>query len=264
MDARAADLTCPKVDFANILLAGPCNQRCPYCIGRQIDPALNQDNLDLFPPRNLAAFVALLRARRVRQVVLTGTNTDPQLYRHEARLIGLLRDLLPGVQLSLHTNGQLAMRKMDILNCYDRATISFPSFDPDTFSRMTGSRQMPDLAAIVRDARIPVKVSCLVNADNAGQIEAFLARCRVIGVRRVVLRRPYGELEKGKAGDLLRSIAECACRGPYRGNPVYVYGGEVEVTWWDFVQSTSRSLNLFGDGTISADYLLARARHAAR
>jgi hypothetical protein len=119
---------------------------------------------------------------------------------------------------------------------------------------------VPDLAEIVREARIPAKVSCLVNEDNAGQIGTFLARCRAIGVRRVVLRRPYGEGEANGKDDPLRSIAGCACRGTYRGNPVYVYGGEVEVTWWDFGQSTSRSLNLFGDGTISTDYLLARAR----
>ena len=52
-------------DFANILFAGPCNQHCPYCIGQQVDPALNQNNLDEFPLRNLAAFVALLRQHRV-------------------------------------------------------------------------------------------------------------------------------------------------------------------------------------------------------
>jgi len=44
-------------DFANILFSSsgsqPCNARCPYCIGRQIDPRLNADNLSLYPPRNL-------------------------------------------------------------------------------------------------------------------------------------------------------------------------------------------------------------------
>ncbi|NJN98138.1 MAG: radical SAM protein [Anaerolineales bacterium] len=85
-----------QYDFANILFAGPCNLRCPYCIGRQINPALNRNNLNEFPLRNLDGFVALIRQHGVTEVVFTGTTTDPQLYRHEARLLAWLRErLLP-------------------------------------------------------------------------------------------------------------------------------------------------------------------------
>jgi len=66
-------------DFANILFAGPCNLRCPYCIGKQVDQALNRNNLDEFPLRNVDTFTALLRRHRIRQVILTGTTTDPAL-----------------------------------------------------------------------------------------------------------------------------------------------------------------------------------------
>jgi hypothetical protein len=74
-------------DFANILFAGPCNARCPFCSGRQIDPRLSVNNLREFPPRQLDRFVELIDAPAIKQVVLTGTTTDPQLYRHEARLL---------------------------------------------------------------------------------------------------------------------------------------------------------------------------------
>ena len=119
-----ARLAKSRYDFANILFAGPCNQRCPYCIGRQIPPPLNQCNLHRFPVLNLDPFVDRLRRHRVRQVVLTGTNTDPQLYDRERELVCWLREQLPDAQLSLHTNGQLALAKIDVLNLYDRATIS--------------------------------------------------------------------------------------------------------------------------------------------
>lgn len=240
-------------DFANVLLAGPCNQRCPYCIGQQVDPALNRDVLDEYPLRNQGLFAALLRQHGVRQIVLTGTNTDPQLYRHEARLIRWLRDRLPDAQISLHTNGQLAMRKMDVLNLYDRATISFPSFDPEVFYQMTLTRRMPDLAAIVRAARIPIKVSCLLTEHNADQVDDFLARCHEIGVRRVVFRREYGSARRWEP---------LPGRTParfYRHNPVYDYRG-MEVTCWDFRRSSSTALNLFSDGSISDQYLLAGVR----
>ena len=84
-------------DFANILFAGPCNARCPYCIGRQIDPRLSVNNLNEFPPRNLDHFIELIIQHEIQQVVFTGTTTDPQLYRHEARLLALLRNRLPSL-----------------------------------------------------------------------------------------------------------------------------------------------------------------------
>ena len=238
-------------DFANILFAGPCNQRCPYCIGQQVDPALNRNNLDEFPLRNLDAFVALLRQHLVRQIVLTGTTTDPQLYRYEARLIRWLREQLPGAQLSLHTNGQLALAKMDVFNRYDRATVSFPSFDPDTFEKMAGTRRIPDLSAIVRAARFPVKVSCIINEHNAGQVDEFLARCHEIGVRRLVFRQLYGDTRRWEILSHLTPVAF------YRHNPMYDYHS-MEVTYWNFCRTTSTSLNLFSDGSISTEYLLTR------
>jgi MoaA/NifB/PqqE/SkfB family radical SAM enzyme len=240
-------------DFANILFAGPCNLRCPYCIGKQVEPALNRDNLDKFPLRNLDVFATLLRHHRVRQVILTGTTTDPQLYRYEARLVQWLRGQLPEVRLSLHTNGQLALEKIDVLNLYDRVSLSLPSFDPDTYEKMTGSRRVPDLGAILRDARVPVKVSCVITAHNAGQAGAFLARCREIGIRRLVFRQLYGDRRRWNVPSSLTPA------GTYRDNPVYDYGG-MEVTYWNFDRTTSTSLNLFSDGTISGEYLLAKAR----
>jgi molybdenum cofactor biosynthesis enzyme MoaA len=74
-------------DFANILFAGPCNLRCPYCIGRQIDPGLNRDNLNKFPLRNLGRFVHLWQSYGITDIIFTGATTDPQLYNHQARLL---------------------------------------------------------------------------------------------------------------------------------------------------------------------------------
>ena len=240
-------------DFANILFAGPCNLRCPYCIGRQIDPALNRDNLDTFPLRNLDTFIRLVRRHGVRQVILSGTTTDPQLYRHEARLIGWLRQALPGAQLSLHTNGQLALDRMATFNLYDRATISLPSFDPEVYRRMTGSRRVPDLATIVQAARIPLKVSCVLTEHNVDRLDAFLDRCREIGIRRLALRHLVGDTRRW---DVLR---ECTPVGSYRNNPVYDWNG-LEITYWRFEATTSTALNLFGDGSINGAYHLLQAR----
>lgn len=243
----------PAYHFANILFAGPCNLRCPYCIGQQLDPALSVNNLGDFPLRNLDQFVDLILRHGIREVTFTGTTTDPQLYRHESRLLQWLRDRLPpDTRYALHTNGQLALAKMTEFNRYDRVCLSFPSFNPDTYERLTGSRRVPNLAEIVRRAAVPVKVSCVINQHNAAEAPDFLARCRGLGLKRLVFRRLYGDSTDYPVVDHLPQKAT------FCGNPVYDYYG-MEVTHWNFDQTTSRALNLFSNGLISPHYLLAKA-----
>lgn len=240
-------------DFANVLFAGPCNRKCPWCIGKLIPARASEGNLDVFPPRGIDAFVEAVNAHRVREIVLTGTTTDPQLYRHEAELLALLRERLhPDARFSVHTNGALALRKMDVLNRYDRACVSFPSFRPETYEKMMGSRRVPDLTRIVREARIPVKVSCVLDEHNVSELGEFAAQCRDIGVRRLVLRRLYGETREW-------TLPAWPVVGSFKGNPVLDADG-LEVTYWDFDDTRCQSLNLFPNGTLGTSYLLATTR----
>ncbi|CAG0927477.1 hypothetical protein TFLX_00490 [Thermoflexales bacterium] len=242
-----------RYDFANILFAGPCNARCPFCIGRQIDPRLSVNNLHEFPPRNLDRFIEPIQVHAIKQVVFTGTTTDPQLYRHEARLLDHLRQRLsPGTQISLHTNGRLALKKIDVFNQYDRVCVSFPTFHAATYEKMMGVHGVPDLAQIVDRARIPVKVSCVVNEHNRAELSDFLEHCQAIGLKRLVLRRLYGDQRSWPLPAELQPLSH------YRGNPVYAYHG-LEVTLWNFDRCECHSLNLFSDGTISTSYLLTSA-----
>lgn len=255
-------------DFANLLFAGPCNARCYFCIGRQIDPCLSVNNLHEYPPRNLERFVELICAHEIKQVVFTGTTTDPQLYRHEARLLDLLRHRLPtGTQMALHTNGRLALKKIDVLNQYDRVCISFPTFNPATYFKMMGAPGVPDLAQIVDRAQIPVKVSCVIDEHNLTELPDFLARCHALSIQRLVLRRLYGDQRSWDINTVLppSSTALCSAQkagrpcGDYRGNPVYDYDG-MEVTLWNFDHCVCTSLNLFSSGAISGEYLLTKVR----
>lgn len=255
-----------QYDFANILFAGPCNARCPFCIGRQIDPRLSVNNLHEFPPRHLDRFIEMILAHAIKQVVFTGTTTDPQLYRHEARLLDYLRRQLPGdTHYSLHTNGRLALKKLETFNQYDRACLSFPTFNPITYFKMMGVRGVPDLAQIVHRAQIPIKVSCVINDHNRPELPNFLDRCQAIGLKRLVFRQLYGDTHalpvvariahsERSTAQLKNELSPC---GEYRGNPVYDYRG-MEVTYWNFAQCDCQSINLFSDGTISAEYLLAK------
>lgn len=242
-----------EYDFANVLFAGPCNRSCPWCIGKALPAAVNVDNLDVFPPAGIEALIATVNEHQIPDVVLTGTISDPQLYRHEAALVRLLRERLhPRARLSLHTNGVLVVKKLDVLALYDRACISFPSFVPDTYAAMMGSAKVPDLARIAHESPIPIKVSCVVDTPNVDERDAFLAECFRIGVRRVVFRKLFGET---RSWPLPSSLAMRRPTRHFKGNPVYDLEG-VEVTVWDFDASECRSVNLFPDGTLGTSYLL--------
>jgi MoaA/NifB/PqqE/SkfB family radical SAM enzyme len=243
-------------EFANLLFSGPCNARCPLCIGRLIDPARNRNNLDEYPPQGLERFLELLEQHGIRQLALTGTNTDPQLYRHEARILEHLRQRLPpGTQLSLHTNGRLALRKMEVFNQYDRVCLSLPSFEAHTYQRLMGVSGVPDMEAILQRTNIPVKLSCLVMDENTGEIPAYLKRAASLGIRRVVLRQPY-QRQRPWSQILNLERLGLELHGHFSGNPIYRLEG-LEVTLWDFTRSECRVLNLFASGEISPVYLLA-------
>lgn len=238
-------------DFANILFAGPCNRACPFCIGKEVDPSANVTNLDVFPLRNWETFVSEVKRLNIRELVFTGTTTDPHLYRHERRLIDTIRRELPEARISIHTNGALSLKKIETFNAYDRACISLPSLNPATYAKMMGSARVPDLARLLEASRIPVKVSCVVNEHNISEVDEYLRALASLGVRRAVLRRLYGDRREW---NLLQKKTPAQC---YRGNPVYLIDG-MEVTVWNFDASESRSINLFANGTIGSSYLLAK------
>ncbi|MDF1515135.1 MAG: hypothetical protein P1S60_15095 [Anaerolineae bacterium] len=46
----------------------------------------------------------------------------------------------------------------------------------------------------------------------------------------------------------------------YRHNPVYMING-VKVTTWTFEATTSTSLDLYADGTLSTTYLMVKSKN---
>ncbi|MFH1810731.1 MAG: radical SAM protein [Pseudomonadota bacterium] len=256
MTAREPASDCPRQEpaFANILFSGRCNLRCPDCIGRQLGPR-RPDNLGLFPPRNLAAFCAVLVREGVRELSLTGSNTDPMLYRHQEALVHTLRRRIPGVRLSLHTNGQLALSHLALFHLYDRAAVSVPSLEFDTYRAMTGGGRLFDLGDLLLASRIPIKVSVLVTHRNLDEIPRLLAGLQQLGVRRAVLRRCLGM----PLPDTL--LPQRTPHHTFAANPVYDLDG-MEVTDWRFETTTLRCFNLFSDGSMAGDYLLGPARAA--
>jgi molybdenum cofactor biosynthesis enzyme MoaA len=243
-----------RASFGNILLSGPCNLACPLCIGGQVGSVARLNNLSRWPLLGLQPFAEALLQRGIRELSLTGVNTEPMLYRHTGALLAWLHAALPGLRISLHTNGTLILREPELFNLFDRATISVPSLEPDTCRAMTGRAKVLDLAGIVSVARIPLKISTLVTRDNAAELPMLMRRCGALGIRRMVLRKPWQELS---GPDPLPG------RSPVRwfaGNPVYEVEG-MEVTVWDFHHTALPCVNLYADGVVDTDYELAGGGH---
>lgn len=243
--------------FANILFAGKCNAFCPDCIGKQLRKWLNIDNLNQRPLQNIDRFVDILNADEVKEISLTWTITDPLIYKHQERLINHLRDNITDTKLSIHTNGRLIKKIPEIFNLYDRGAISIPSFDEDIYRILMWTSHVPDLENIYSLTNIPIKISALVNDINAHDIPNFIKLCHEKWVKRLVLRKLYGDSRR--LVDIIdMDNIPFVYSWLFMNNDIYKYG-DMQVTLREFENTENISYNLFADWTISDKYLLDKA-----
>lgn len=235
--------------FGNIHLSGPCNRSCFFCIGQHMQSLEQLDVLKTYPLPGYAAFVAECKAKGVRTVNLTGSNTDPLLYRHLPTLVGDLRR--DGFEVGVRTN---AATHRAALALFDKVSVSIHSFDLAIYPAIMGSGSPPNLAEIVllsKDLKLNV-VLCPQNAET-GDLWNTLDLAMLYGVRRINLREPYGQphigdpfVAKGFQPD-----------GHHHGMPFYKVG-PMEVTYWDVHYVEVESVNLYANGRVSTDYPVTR------
>lgn len=231
-----------EYDYASILFSGKCNARCPTCIGNYPEYLGTPQNLDAQELKGLEAFLRKVSDEDVRYISLSGVNADPQQYQFETELIDKLRRTVPQATLSLHTNGRLALQKSREFNSYDRATLSFPSFNDETYRKVMGVKAI-DIQEVLKKARIPVKFSMLLTEHNQGKIEDYVRQIKELGINRMAIRKLVGREDEFKIFDGVEPKKQIF------GNPVYEIDG-VEVTVWDYTKSTVRGLYLFPDGSL--------------
>lgn len=252
------DLSLSSYDFANILFSGKCNAKCPYCIGNSISQVWN---LDDFPLKNFDTFLHEVNEKKIWEIIFTGTNTDPLLYRHQQALVEDIRTRCGSwVRLALHSNGFLLEREPSLLRLYDKCTLSIPSFDPDTFSELMGTKQkVLDLIKITENTSNPIKLSRIVTERNNtfDDTKLYLKMAMENNIKRIAFRKVFWEFFSWhKTIDFLEKM-EAVYTWEFRSNPVYMWNN-IEITLWSFDNTTSKSINLFSDGRISGEYLITR------
>lgn len=238
--------------FGNIHLSGPCNRSCYFCIGQHMMALDPFNNLDEWPLKNFDAFIKNCQKRGVKEVNLTGSNTEPLLYRHHSELCGALRDVIPEVQLGIRTNGALILDRIEQWAEYDRASISVTSFDHDIYRATMGSGSPPDIQQILRlKPKMYVYINIVLCPELlvGGDIYNTFNRLADAGVKYVNLREPYGQPH---VGNPMSSPV-----GTRFGMPIYDWRG-MSVMYWDVHRVEVESVNLYANGIVNETYSVTK------
>jgi GTP 3',8-cyclase len=146
-----------------------CNFRCTYCMPREVFDA----DYQFLPQGEILTFEEIVRAARIfrglgtEKIRLTGG--EPLLRRGIDRLVAMLREALPSIDLTLTTNGSALAAHAKSLKAagLDRVTVSLDSLDDATFRRMNDAdfpvaRVLAGIDAAAAAGLAPIKVNMVV------------------------------------------------------------------------------------------------------
>lgn len=231
--------------FGNIHLSGPCNRKCYFCIGQHMMDLDQENTLDQWPLDGIEEFADECAQRSVQWVYLTGTNTDPMLYRHRGPLLDWLRSRLPGVSVGVRTNGV----RLAGISEFDGGSFTVASCSSVINQKMMGGPAV-DLERL-RQATfgLPFKINVPLGRANQDDWLQTVRRCGQVGFDRVNIRELYGQEHIG-----------CPFTEPdghIYGMPYREFFG-VQVLYWDVHWVEVESVNLYANGRVSLDYPITR------
>ena len=160
-----------------------CNFRCVYCMPKEVFDAdyafLPRSEILTF--EEITRLVRLFGALGVEKVRLTGG--EPLLRRGIERLVAMLRDALPQVDLTLTTNGSALKALAPALAAagLDRITVSLDALDDATFAAMNDvdfpvAKVLEGIEAAAAAGLAPVKVNMVVKRGANDHQVADMAR----------------------------------------------------------------------------------------
>jgi GTP 3',8-cyclase len=145
-----------------------CNFRCVYCMPKDVFGPDYQflSRRELLSFEEIARLARVFRRHGVEKIRLTGG--EPLLRRNLERLIEMLADI-PGVELTLTTNGSLLARKARVLKAagLHRVTVSLDSLDDRVFRAMNDADYpvvdvLTGIDAAAAAGLAPVKINMVV------------------------------------------------------------------------------------------------------
>jgi cyclic pyranopterin phosphate synthase len=219
-----------------------CNFRCIYCMPREVFDSAYQ----FLPHSEILTFEEIRRMARVfrdlgtEKIRLTGG--EPLLRRGIDRLVAMLREAVPGVDLTLTTNGSALKAQAKALKAagLDRVTVSLDSLDEATFRRMNDAdfpvaKVLEGIDAAAAAGLAPLKINMVVKrGENDHQVVDMARHFRGSGhIVRYIEFMDVGSTNGWRMDDVIpsaeivRRIAREFPLEPARAN----YAGEVAGRW---------------------------------
>ena len=166
-----------------------CNFRCTYCMPKDVFDA----DYPFLPHEEILTFEEIVRLARIfrslgtQKIRLTGG--EPLLRKGIERLVAMLREALPGIDLTLTTNGSALKAHARALAAagLDRVTVSLDSLDDATFRAMNDAdfpvaKVLEGIDAAAAAGLAPVKVNMVVKRGvNDHQVVDMARRFRGSG-----------------------------------------------------------------------------------
>jgi len=208
--------------------------------------------LDKWPLDGWDDFRRECHAHGVQTIYLTGTNTDPMLYRHIGALYGRLAESDYAPTLGVRTNGVNVLARRQAWKLFDKASTTICSFDEKINRAMMGGPppNLPRILALPgpRD----LKVNVVLGPENRDEVERTIEWCAELGVPRVNLREPYGQPHVGDPLPRNHKIARIIY-----GMPEYDFGA-TRVLYWNVHYVEVESVNLYASGRVSGTYPITK------
>ncbi len=154
-----------------------CNFRCVYCMPKEVFGKDYQflERKEILSFEEIARAARIFRALGIEKIRLTGG--EPLVRRNIEQLIEMLSPI-PGLDLTLTTNGSLLMQKARALKSagLTRVTVSLDSLDDAVFRRMNDvdfpvTRVLEGIESAAAAGLAPVKINMVVKrGENEGSI----------------------------------------------------------------------------------------------
>lgn len=219
-----------------------CNFRCTYCMPKDV---FGRDHAFL-PHAQILSFEEIVRMARIfqglgtRKIRLTGG--EPLLRRGIEELVAMLHEALPGIDLTLTTNGAALKAKARALRDggLDRITVSLDSLDDATFRAMNDvdfpvAKVLEGIEAAATAGLAPIKLNMVVKRGvNDHQVIEMARHFRGTGhVLRFIEFMDVGSSNGWRMDDvvpsaeIVRRIAAAYPVAPLEAH----YRGEVAERW---------------------------------
>ena len=178
MSSAVVDALQRPVRDLRISVTDRCNFRCTYCMPKEVFGTDYQfmPHAELLTFEEIVRLAKIFRGHGIEKIRLTGG--EPLLRKGLETLVEMLATELPGVDLTLTTNGSALKAKARALKAagLTRVTVSLDSVDDATFKAMNDvdfpvAKVLEAIAAATEAGLGPVKVNMVVKRGvNDGQI----------------------------------------------------------------------------------------------